>query len=428
MSTGDSGPAARVSQTASGDTRNALRPAADDRWSGWLVFLVVAGPLLVAYLLTSTYSRPYNIDAFTNVLTAWEIAQDGSPYLDDHEQLADPIYTGNVGWVQAVGDTAISQYPPGAALHAVPFYAIWPEDAELATVSGGNRTAPPVDILIPPLAPAAIAASLVVAIAMGLIALSFRKLVPVPVALGGAYLVGLGTSAWSVAANQLWQHGPGMLWIPAGGLLAASNLWGSGGAYAMAILIRPHTALIAASTGILRSWSDRSLTPALKVGLTSAVGLLAVIVYNAVIFSSSSVSGGYSGGFTDQALDFDLVKYGRNVWGAMFDTTRGLLVWSPFLIPLLFGLRTAWKSAPAWVRGPAVGGALYLLLQLKANRFSGGSGFTTYRYPLEMLAAAAPLLVLSYWHWVRHQWLAHRIFIVGVLFAVFMQAWFAIGS
>ena len=69
----------------------------DRRPSGRLLFLVVAGPLFVIYLLTATYSRPYNIDAFTNVLTAWEIADNGSPYLDDHEQLADPLYTGNVG-------------------------------------------------------------------------------------------------------------------------------------------------------------------------------------------------------------------------------------------------------------------------------------------------------------------------------------------
>lgn len=400
----------------------------DRRPSGRLLFLVVAGPLFVIYLLTATYSRPYNIDAFTNVLTAWEIADNGSPYLDDHEQLADPLYTGNVGWVEATGDRAISQYPPGAALHAIPFYAIWQEDAELATVTGGNRTAPPVDILVPPLAPAAITASLVVAIAMGLLALSFRKLVPLRVAVAGAYLIGLGTAAWSVAANELWQHGPGMLWIAAAGLLAESRLFASGGAYGMAILIRPPTAVIAAATGLVRSWTDRSLRAALKVGVASALGLVAVIAYNAAVFDSSSISGGYGSGAADNVRDGDLLAYGRNVWGAMFDSTRGLLVWAPFLMPVLLGLRTAWKNAPSWVKGPAVGGLLYLLLQLKANRFSGGTGFSTYRYPLEMLAAAAPLLMLSYWHWVRHNWVAHRLFIVGAGFAVVMQAIFAIGT
>ena len=390
------------------------------------LFLLIAGPLLVVYLLTATYSRPYGIDAFTNVLTAWEIADDGSPYLDDHEHLADPLYTGNVGLVEKVEGGAASRYPPGAALHAVPFYAVWPGEAELATVTGGNRPAPPVDILVPPLAPAAVAASLVVAIAMGVLGLTFRKVVPARFAVGAAYLVGLGTSAWSVAANQLWQHGPGMLWIAIGGLLAESYFWASGGAYGMAILIRPHTAVIAATTGLLQSWRDRSLAPALKVGVASAVGLAAVVAYNAVIFGRPSITGGYGGGFTDQALEADFLDYFRNVWGALFDPTRGLLVWAPFLIPILFGLRAAWRAAPAWVKGPAVGGLLYLLIQLKANRFAGGDGFSTYRYPLEAIAAAAPLLLLSYWEWVRHRWLAHRIFIVGVVFAVLTQAVFAI--
>ena len=219
-----------------------------------------------------------------------------------------------------------------------------------------------------------------------------------------------------------------MLWIAAAGLLAESRLFASGGAYGMAILIRPPTAVIAAATGLVRSWTDRSLRAALKVGVASALGLVAVIAYNAAVFDSSSISGGYGSGAADNVRDGDLLAYGRNVWGAMFDSTRGLLVWAPFLMPVLLGLRTAWKNAPSWVKGPAVGGLLYLLLQLKANRFSGGTGFSTYRYPLEMLAAAAPLLMLSYWHWVRHNWVAHRLFIVGAGFAVVMQAIFAIGT
>ncbi|NNC41124.1 MAG: hypothetical protein HKN95_10570, partial [Acidimicrobiia bacterium] len=79
---------------------------------------------------------------------------------------------------------------------------------------------------------------------------------------------------------------------------------------------------------------------------------------------------------------------------------RGFLLWSPFLLVLIPGLRAAWKAAPAWVRGSALGGLVYLLVQYKANRFSGGGGFFTYRYPLEALTAAAPLLYLSYREWV----------------------------
>jgi hypothetical protein len=43
----------------------------------------------------------------------------------------------------------------------------------------------------------------------------------------------------------------------------------------------------------------------------------------------------------------------------------------------------------------AAGGLAYLLFQLKANRASGGDGFTYYRYPIETLTASAPLLFVA---------------------------------
>ncbi len=52
------------------------------------VFLRVALPLLVLYLLTASWTLPYHIDTITNVFTAWELGTDGDVFLEDHEVLA----------------------------------------------------------------------------------------------------------------------------------------------------------------------------------------------------------------------------------------------------------------------------------------------------------------------------------------------------
>jgi alpha-1,2-mannosyltransferase len=139
------------------------------------------------------------------------------------------------------------------------------------------------------------------------------------------------------------------------------------------------------------------------IGLGSGAGLAVLVWFNNAVYGSTSVAGGYGAAFNERAASFDVLDYLGNIALALVDLDRGLLVFSPFLILLIPGLRAGWRAAPAWVRGSAVGGLLYLLLQLKANRYSGGEGFWGYRYPLETLVAAAPLLLLSYTEWVRQQ-------------------------
>jgi hypothetical protein len=398
-----------------------------DTASAWQLFLLVAGPLFLLFLLTSNRAVPYHIDAFSNVLPAWSLATSGSVYLPDHEVLVEPEYFGNIAWLVPAQDTVASKYPPGAALVAAPLYAVWPQDAEIWTVRGFNRPeAAPVEIPVPSFWPAAIASSLSVALAMGFLALSFRPLADGATALAGAYMLGLGTSAWSVAANELWQHGPGMMWIALAGALAARNLVAAGFSYGMAVLTRPLNAFIAGATGLYVAWQKRSLWPAVQVGVGALAGLAALVAFNAAAFGEPSVLGGYAPVFVDNAQSLDVVGYGRNIVLALFSPTRGLLVWSPFLLVLVPGLVAGWRAAPGWARGAAIGAVAYLLFQYKANRFTGGAGFATYRYPLEALVAAAPVLVLSYTQWVAKRPTAVRVFRVLAVVAVAAHGAFAV--
>ncbi|MHC4997225.1 MAG: hypothetical protein ACYTGQ_19485 [Planctomycetota bacterium] len=360
-------------------------------------------------------------------MTAWNVAEEGSFYLAEHDHLANGLYDRNVMQTVPAGDRVASRYPPGAALHAVPFYLVWPQEAVVDLIDPPSRPAPPVAVPIPGFGPAAIAASVTVALAMALLGLSLRRVVPGHVAVAGSYLMGLGTSAWSVAADALWQHGPAMLWIAAAGMLAAHSALRSGAAYAVAVVVRPPTVVIAFVTGLVASWRERSWRPAAKLGSMAAVGLVAIVLFNRWIFDEASISGGYDSGNRDGLFSLDIGWYLGNLRGALFDPSHGLLLYAPFLVPLAFGVRAAWRVAPVWVKGTAFGGLAYLLLVYKANRFGGGGGYATYRYPLEALMAAAPLIVLCFTEWVRSHPVALRVFTLGVAFAVIMQAAYAIG-
>lgn len=389
-----------------------------------VVLLVVSLPLFGLYFATASKGLPYHIDAMTNALSGWHLAAHGSFYLDEAPDLASQENFQNIGWfVRTPSGHVVSQYPPGAALVAAPFYLVYPR-AETRTLFGVNEPdSPGVALEVPSLVPAAVAASLATALAVGFLTLTCLSFLAPSRAVVGGYVIGLGTGAWAVASNALWQHGPAMLWIAVGLFLASRrHLLGAGLAFGMAIFTRPHTALIAAGLGLALGIARRTVKPVIRVAIGSSLGLAAVVVYNWIVFGTASISGGYGSSFTDRALSGNWWWYLRNVAGALFDPAHGLLIWAPFLVVLIPGLIKAWKIAPDWVRGAAVGGLLYLLLQLKANRFSGGDGHFAYRYPLEMLAACAPLLVLSWREWVSDHPFRSRFFSAGVILAVVGQA------
>jgi hypothetical protein len=391
--------------------------------SGLAVFFLVVAPLAAIYLLTASWSMPYQLDAFTNVQTGYELGRDGDVFLPDEAAL------GYV-WTVRVGDRNVSRYPPGTALHVAPLFAIWPSNSRIESLSYFDYERDVQverDIRIPPLAPAAIVAAMSAAIAMGLVAVASNRLVSSWLAIGAGLVFGLGTATWSVASHQLWQHGPAMMWIAAGTLMSVHRPLGAGGAFAMAAITRPHTAVVGLSVALARWIADRRLWPAVGIAALTLAGLLAFLVYGAWLFGEVSVSGGYGDSLLTRLLSMnDLGPYARNILNSLVDPARGLIVYSPFLLLLILGVPSAWKTSPWWVRGAAVGGVIYLLVQLKANRFTGGGGFFSYRYPLEALTAWAPLLVIAYERWTGRRPVAQRAFIVLVVYSILLQAFGAV--
>jgi alpha-1,2-mannosyltransferase len=356
----------------------------------WIVFV----PLLLVYCASlRVVASSMSADPTGVVPSAWGIVHGGSPIIAK----ADWPYI-NPWFVTLGPDQVVSNRPPGLVYLAVPGYWLFRQ----------ADTWEPI--------PASLTAALVTAAAVATFGVLIRRLV------GGAFgprigvaaagVLGLATTTWAVSGTQLFPHGPDqLLLVLAMVALAAGRAWGAGLAFAAAALIRPPLAIVAAIVGLWRSWAARTIRPALLIGVFTAVGLAGFALYshhywNVVMtdVGGESVSRGVlnntaTHGYFDTMTDWSPDAIGDlayKIAGALVSPGRGLLIGAPFLVLLVPGLRRAWRAATDWVRAAAVGGLVYLLVQLKAEIFTGGQYFWSYRYPLETLTLCAPLLVLAW--------------------------------
>lgn len=395
--------------------------------AGKRVFGTVLLLLLTIYASTAQWSQPYHIDAMTNAITGWYIGNEGTVLADRHRVLAEPQNQGNLGWFVDSPAGTVSQYPPGAAIWAGLFYALTPGDLQETVVGGTNHPdLPPVEVPLPPIWPATLSAVIATALAGAILAVTcYRISGERRSAITAGIVFGVATTAWSVASTMSWTHGVAMMSIALGLLFLESNRWlTSGLAFAFAILTRPHLAVIPAMAGLGISLARRETKPALWLGASSSVGLVGLLAYNYAIWERLTISGGYGASFTDQFLDSSAMWFLRNVLEGVFDSRHGLLTWAPFLVVLVVGAVASRHNQSPWALWTAVGGVAYLLMQWRANRFSGGAGHFAYRYPLETLVAAWPSLYLGYVKWVRGRRLVERLLWLGLALPLVGQAFY----
>jgi hypothetical protein len=250
------------------------------------------------------------------------------------------------------------------------------------------------------------------AVAMALLFLVLRHLVTRPVAFAATTVVALATGTWSISADGLWTHGPAQLALALAMLGASRDRWFvSGVGWGLAVLARPHLGLGGAVMALWVGVSRRHWRPVLGTAIGGLAGVLVLLTYNRWTFGTWTIGAGYAeAGF--QFGGVGPLAFVINVIGTLISLDRGLLTISPFLLALLPGIPAGWRAAPDWVRGAAVGGVVYLVVQLALNRFSGGEGFFGYRLPLEALTLAAPLLLLSFTWWTAQTLGRLRLFTV----------------
>jgi hypothetical protein len=370
----------------------------------WVDGCLLAFAIFVLYAACANYTGQQVTDNVSTFTAAWAVGEHGTLDLSAAPDIKP--------WTIAIDGELHSDRAPGLIGWVSLFY-----------VGLGNPS-------FPTIFPAGIAAAAAAAMAIAVLFVVFARLVDRRRALLASLIAALGTATWTVSSDAVWPHGPDQLWLTLLllGLSSRKPLL-AGLAGGAALLTRPLTAVATALAGLTMAWHERRVRTAVKIALTSGLGLVALLVYNRVAFHVWTVTqGSYSAfvaqfaGRGDSYDPTEPVELVRNIAGVLFSPTRGIVPLSPFILLLIPGIPAAWRVAPGWVRAGALAGAGYAVAQVWGNNFAGGAGFYGYRYTIESLTLASPLLLLCWVHWTSVKRWRRTVFDVLVVIAIGQHA------
>ncbi|RJP32818.1 MAG: hypothetical protein C4527_05580 [Candidatus Omnitrophota bacterium] len=371
-------------------------------------------------------------DPTPTVFVSINALKKGTIFLDDlHDYIA---YHGLPYYVSEQKGHLVSNYPIFPGIMAVPIFApfVWLIDKGegdlvwkyVSKLSGATYTSLAVLILY----------------------LTLRRLIQKEGALVLAGAYALGTALWPIASQSLWQHGPGVFWwsvcfyylirfaedcgcnhTPSQDSQRSFTryLFYAGAAAGFATLCRTVNGIgaVALSLALLchyprRSWSF--IAPA--VFLTASL-----IAYNVLIFDSWK-----GGDVVLHSLHWELDRVEGGSWstplwvgfpGQLISPSRGLLIFSPFLIFALWGMVAIWKKADVRWRMIAWTIPIPIIMLLVFGKYAvwwGGNSHYGPRYQIE----AYPFLMLylaAVWPQIRNSRTWMTLFLVLLCFSVFTQ-------
>jgi hypothetical protein len=190
-----------------------------------------------------------------------------------------------------------------------------------------------------------LSASLVAALSAALLYLLLRRRAAASIALVLTVAYAFGTTTWMISSQALWQHGMAQLLV-IGALLFLTGPCTARRALAAGLLLgliaanRPPDVILAAALGIYGLfWAglSRGWRRAVLLAAAAALPLALLMLYNLGV--AGNIGGGY--GLKGNAAFFqnDLLA---GVAGLLFSPTRGLFVFSPFLLYLVL----VWRYLP----------------------------------------------------------------------------------
>ena len=247
---------------------------------------------------------------------------------------------------------------------------------------------------------AALTASLLTALAALFVFLAARGLVrPLPAFLV-ALAFGLGSCAWPVTSQALWQHPASTFCLSLGAwfLLRSEGrpraaAW-CGAAFGTAVLCRPTTAVVVLCAGTYLLWVDRRRCAAFVLGgLPLALVLAAYNHYyfgNPLVFGQSVVAKSISLSKTGSA-DLWQSSWWESLPGLFISPARGLLWFSPVLVLGLVSVVAVWRQPSFRALIPLQAGAVLMILV--AGKWFDWWGGLTWGY--RAIVDTAPLLALS---------------------------------
>jgi len=338
-----------------------------------LALLVFVGSLAV--YLANGHSIPSG-DTVPARLLPLSILREGNLDLDEFPFLYE---TGRPYYLQHVRGHYVSSYPVGAGVAAVPFFlplALTGVDPQSMAVVAVEK----------------LAAAVMVALSAAVVFLVVARLVSRRAALWLAIAYALGTSSFSQSSQALWQHGPAQLAIALGiyGTLRAraDARWLAlvGLSLGFAIVCRPSDALIVApiAAHVLIEQRRRRGSP-LPFLATMAVPLAFQAAYGAVYFGDPAR---LQWSLTDTAQWSTPLFTG--LAGLLVSPSRGLLVYSPFVVFSLAGGLLAWRrGGEPLLRWLGLAVVASLLLDARWAFWWGGTC-----YGPRLLADLSPVLVV----------------------------------
>lgn len=321
-----------------------------------------------------------NADSIAVALPAYQFQREGNIDLSGYRPVTENLENLDRWYVETPDGQIVSNRAPGLIALVIPSYIVFsPERFSLAPAT------------LVAVGTSVLAVVITWRVLIGLIGLQRATV--------AALTLALGTTTWWVSSSELWPHGPGQLWAAlAASSMAGSSYLGAGAAFAMSVTTRPLTGIFAFVTGVSETWRLRKWKPALVVGAVSAIGVAAVAIYNWILFESWNLRGGYGEDFASGALErFSVSEYLVNVWEMFLGIPNGFLTTTPILLLALYGAVRFWRDLPGWSKSLACAALGYLLVHAALNRASGGS-LVFYRYPLESIVLATPLLALGASH------------------------------
>jgi hypothetical protein len=214
-------------------------------------------------------------------------------------------------------------------------------------------------------------------------------------------VLAFGTSLWTVAASQTWPQTADALWLSLMLLaLSRQRMWLAGFVLLPALITRPHVAFVSLIVGVGMSIRMRSIRPALAFGVPPVLAAGLLFTWNHWYFGRWNLLGAYqshTGSISDGSIAG--VPYGEGVLATFFAPTVGLFVFTPIACLAVVWTVRRWRYVSDWAAFALAGGAVYELVQLKVDIFTGGGGFFGGRLIIELVVLASPAVVACYAPW-----------------------------
>lgn len=237
----------------------------------------------------------------------------------------------------------INPWGPGTAIAALPIFFVWDRFVSSFAENPGSLWVV-----------GKFTAALYVAGSVGLIYLTCAMFVRRTHAAIIALSYAFGTCVWSSSSQNLWQHGPMEFFLALGVMLFCrrGRGWlgtaGCSAALSAATLCRPTGAMFVIAVGThFLFFERRALVPYVLAGLPFGLGLFG---YNAYYLGHAATFGQSP---TEPQPEVVAVSGSGDMWqtplwygalGHAISPSRGLLVFSPFLVFAFWGAYRAWRD------------------------------------------------------------------------------------